>query len=127
MEKLELKAIILHEQPNLGRTIIEKLEQHASDTIFAVAILSSDDVGYPKSKTDDAKPRARQNVILELGYFSGLLGRKRVVVLYETGVEIPSDFLGVVYIPIDAAGSWRFALEKELKYRGMNIDLNMLL
>lgn len=127
LEKLGLTAVILHEQPNQGRTIIEKLEQHASGTVFAVALLSGDDVGYPKAKTDDAKPRARQNVILELGYFSGLLGRTRVAVLYEDGVEIPSDFLGVVYIPIDKAGSWRFGLAKELKSAGMSIDLNILL
>jgi predicted nucleotide-binding protein len=124
LERLGLEALVLHEQPNQGKTIIEKLERDAAGTTFAVALLSGDDVGYAKSKVDDAKPRARQNVVLELGYFSGLLGRTRVAVLYESGVEIPSDYLGVVYIPIDPAGSWKFSLAKELQAAGISIDLN---
>lgn len=126
LEKLNLEAIVLHEQPNEGKTIIEKFERDASQVGFAVVLLTPDDEGYPKNKPDEKKPRARQNVILELGFFSGALGRANVCVLYKGDVEIPSDYLGVVYIPMDESGAWRFKLAKELKMAGLSVDLNRL-
>ena len=69
LEKLDLEPIILHEQANEGRTIIEKFMDY-SDVSFAVVLLSPDDLAYPKEQSyEDAKFRARQNVILELGFF----------------------------------------------------------
>lgn len=126
IEKMGLSATILHEQPNQGRTIIEKFESKAAEVGFAVILLTPDDVGYAKGKESEQKPRARQNVILELGYFAALLGRNRVAVLYKGNVEIPGDYLGVVYTPMDEAGSWKFALAKEMKTAGIDIDLNTL-
>ena len=69
LEKLKLEPIILHEQPNSGRTLIEKFEVYA-DVGFAVVLLTPDDVGSPASeaRAGSMKHRARQNVILELGY-----------------------------------------------------------
>lgn len=127
LEQLDLEAIILHEQPNEGKTIIEKFERDASQVSFSVVILTPDDIGYPKNKEKDAKPRARQNVVLELGYFSGILGRSNVCVLYKGGVEIPSDYLGVIYIPIDEDGAWKYKLSRKLKQAGLEIDLNKLI
>lgn len=122
LEQLGLEPVILHERPNQGRTIIEKFEEH-SRVGFAVALLTGDDRGGPRSsKTQQA--RARQNVIFELGYFLGKLGRRRVAALYEDGVEIPSDYAGVVYIPFDPAGGWRVILARELRDAGFTIDLN---
>ena len=72
-------------------------------------------------------PRGRQNVVFELGYFVGHLGRNRVCTLYEPGVEIPSDFSGIVYVPIDEAGAWRTLLARELKAAGFEVDLNRAL
>jgi len=126
VEKLGLDAIVLHEQPNEGKTIIEKFERDASQVSFAITLLTPDDVGYPENKPGEKKPRARQNVILELGYFCGILGRSNVCVLYKGNVEIPSDYLGVVYVQLDGAGAWRFNLAKELKRSGMAVDLNKL-
>lgn len=125
VEKLGIEAIILHEQPNAGRTIIEKFEDH-SNVGFAIVLLTPDDIGAPKDRTNETKPRARQNVILELGYFMGKLGRGRVCALYKEGVEIPSDYQGVLYIPMDSAGAWRMALAKEIKNAGIDVDLNKL-
>jgi len=127
IEKVGLEAIVLHEQPNEGKTIIEKFERDASQVGFAIALLTPDDVGHPINKPKEAKPRARQNVILELGYFSGILGRDKVLVLYKGDVEIPSDYLGVVYVPIDKSGAWKFNMAKELKQAGMKVDLNKLI
>jgi predicted nucleotide-binding protein len=127
LEKLGLEAIVLHEQPNEGKTIIEKFERDASKVSFAVIVLSPDDIGYAKDKPDDKAPRARQNVVLELGFFCGALGRSRVCVLFKGSVETPSDYLGVVYIPMDDAGSWRFGLGRELKQANLPVDLNELI
>jgi hypothetical protein len=123
LEKLDLEPIILHEQPNKGRTIIEKFETHA-DVDFAAILLTPDDVGYPAEQEQQAKPRARQNVILELGYFVGRIGRDRVCALYKGGVEIPSDFEGVVYVSMDDPQSWRLSLAREIKAAGIEVDLN---
>jgi hypothetical protein len=68
LEKLGLKPVILHEQPNQGRTIIEKFEDHA-DADYAVVLFTPDDMGHPVGKPNESKPRARQNVLLELGFF----------------------------------------------------------
>ncbi len=126
LEKLKQDFVILREQPNEGRTIIEKFENHA-DVGFAVVLLTSDDRG---GTTDDAyesqKPRARQNVILELGYFLGRIGRKRVCALYAEGVEIPSDYDGVIYVPLDDSGAWKLSLAKEIKAAGLPVDMNLM-
>ena len=126
IEKLGLKAIVLHEQPNAGRTIIEKFEAY-SNVGFAVVLLTPDDVGAARDKAAEGKPRARQNVIFELGYFIGKLGRHRVCALYKEGVEIPSDFSGVLYTSMDNAGAWRLSLAREMKQAGLTIDLNKAL
>ena len=123
LKMLDLEAVILHEQPNQGRTVIEKFEAHA-DVDFAVVLFTPDDVGYPAASPEEARPRARQNVVLEFGFFMAALGRQRVCVLYRGDVEVPSDYAGVLYLPLDNAGAWRFLLARELKNVGIDIDLN---
>lgn len=128
LEKLDLEAVILHEQPNKGRTIIEKFEDYA-DVSFAVVLLTPDDMAYRSGEAPDtARPRARQNVILELGFFLGKLGRDHVAALYRGGekFEKPSDYDGVLYIPIDDNGQWQFGLVKELKAAGIDVDANQI-
>lgn len=121
LEKLDLHPVILHEQPNKGRTIIEKFEAH-SDVGFAVVLLSPDDVC--RESAEQLSRRARQNVILELGYFIGKLSRARVCALYKKGVELPSDIHGVLYIPYDEGNGWRLLLAKEIRAAGITVDLN---
>jgi predicted nucleotide-binding protein len=123
LDKMGFEPIILHEQGSGGRTIIEKLE-HYSDVDYAVVLLTPDDVGAKASDQKDFTPRARQNVILELGYFIGRLGRQNVCALHKGGLDLPSDFLGVVYVPYDGAGAWKVLLAKELKGAGFPVDLN---
>jgi len=123
IETLDLKPIILHEQSNQGRTIIEKFEEHA-EVGFAIALLTPDDMGALQGDKEDLKPRARQNVIFEFGYFMGRLGRKRVCALTKENVELPSDYAGVVYIPLDDAGAWEMNLVSELKAAGFTVDAN---
>jgi len=125
IEKLGLNPIILQEQPNEGKTVIEKLEKRG-EVGFAVIILTPDDVGNVVENKDDLKPRARQNVILELGYFIGKLGRSRVCALHKGNVELPSDIHGVIWENLDENGAWQFKLAKELKNAGYDIDMNKL-
>ena len=127
IEKLGLEAIILHEQVSQGRTIIEKFEEYSKRAGFAIAIFTPDDVAYPFDKKTEGKPRARQNVVLEMGYFVGLLSRKRVSMQYKGDVELPSDILGVVYNKVDDSESWKLTLAKELKQAGYDVDLNKLI
>lgn len=124
--QLDMEPIILHEQPSKGQTLIEKIE-HNSDVGFAVVLLTGDDIGCMTGETDNLKPRARQNVVFELGYFFGLLGRNRVCALYESGVELPSDIQGLVYIPLDDQGGWKTYLAQELRAAGFDIDLAKLI
>ena len=128
LERLDLKPIILHEKANEGKTIIQKFIDY-SNVSFAIVLLSPDDIAYPKDKTSkDSKFRARQNVILELGFFLGKLGMKHVTTLFrETeNFEIPTDYSGVIYTPFDDSGLWQFKLGKELKACGFDIDLNKI-
>lgn len=115
------QPIILHEQPNGGRTIMEKLEAYAGSAGFAVALFTSDDLGRAKDAETDT-PRARQNVVLEAGYFAGLLGRAHVVVLHEPGVELPSDLAGIAYHSLDGAGAWKMKVAHEMSNAGFNVD-----
>ncbi len=122
IEKLKLTPIILHEQSNQGQTVIEKFEKY-SDVSFAIVLLTYDDFGNVKSESNQNK-RARQNVILELGYFIAKIGREKVMPLYEQGVELPSDISGILYTLIDETENWKFRLVKELKSAGFNVDAN---
>jgi predicted nucleotide-binding protein len=124
LERIRFEAIILHEQANKGRTVIEKVVAHG-DVGFAVVLLTPDDEGCKKG--EDPKPRARQNVLLELGYFVGRLGRERVCALRRGNVELPSDFGGVVYEPFDDGGGWRQTLGRELEAVGFEVDWNLVM
>lgn len=97
---LGLRPVILHEQSNMGNTIVEKFEHYAPKSAFAFVLMTPDDTASAKN-TDEAKWRARQNVIMELGWFMAKLGRQRVVILNQGELEIPSDILGVVCLKFD--------------------------
>jgi predicted nucleotide-binding protein len=128
ISQVGLEPIILHEKPNQGKTIIEKFERE-SDVGFAVVLLSPDDMAYSASSTfETSKPRARQNVVLELGYFVGKLGRDHVMALKRGDeLEVPTDLSGVAYTKYDHAGNWRFELVRELKSIGYEVDANAII
>ena len=127
LQKIGIEVVILDEQPSRGRTIIEKFEDHA-DVGFAVALLTPDDRGSLQDERSGGAPRARQNVIFELGFFVAHLGRERVCALIKgNAMEIPSDYSGVVYITLDDGRGWQLALIKELKSAGLDVDANRAL
>lgn len=119
LDKIGFDPIILHEQANRGKTVIEKVEAN-SDVSFAVVLLTPDDEGCAKGGTPE--PRVRQNVLLELGYFIALLGRENVCALRRGTVEIPSDFAGVLWEPMDNNDGWKAKLARELQAAGHTID-----
>ena len=124
LEKLNLKPVILAEIAGTGRTIIEKFEEHAQ-VGYAVVLLTPDDAGSLRGDEDDSNPRARQNVIFELGFFIGHLGREYVCALTKGHVEIPSDYAGVEYIPFNESNDWQLKLIREFKGAGFNVDANL--
>ena len=126
LEQQGLEPIVLHEQANEGRTIIEKFEDFA-DVRFAVVLLTPDDEGRKRDSDLELKSRARQNVVFEFGYFIGKLGRKRVCALKMNDVEQPSDCDGILYIPWDDQGAWKFSLLSELNAAGFAVDANQIL
>lgn len=123
LEKLDFNPIILHEQPDGGKTIIEKFEKY-TDVDYAIILISQDDYGYDANLDGRSKKfRPRQNVILELGYLLGKLGRKNVLVFVRGDVEWPSDYHGVLYVKFDNAGGWKLSLFRELKNKGYVLDI----
>lgn len=115
IDALGLKAVILHERADDGHTIIEKLEANASPG-FAVVLCTKDDLGRDASElTATLRPRPRQNVVLELGYFLGKLGRARVCAIVAPDVELPSDQDGVLFAP---RGEWQQKLFDRLSSAG---------
>lgn len=125
LQEIGLTPIILAEQPDKGRTVIEKFENEGNDVGFAVILLTADDKGR-KNYARTMQDRARQNVVFEMGYFMARLGRERVLLLLQDGVERPSDLQGVVYTSLDKDGVWKYKLVKELKEQGFNISADSL-
>jgi len=118
-------VVVLADQPNRGQDILGKLLSHAQRAAFAVVLLTPDDEGGKCGTTAHA-PRARQNVVFELGLFIGLLGRDRVAALNDPSIELPTDFSGVGYIPVDGE-SWQIGLARELKAADIRVSLDKAL
>jgi len=119
IEKQGIEAIILTEQANQGKTIIEKFENY-SDVGGAVCLFTADDI-CKNPKDGSEKTRARQNVVFETGYFIGALGRDHIVILADHGVEMPSDLSGFVRTN---TANWEVDLLKELKAMGYSISFD---
>jgi predicted nucleotide-binding protein len=124
IEKLNIEAIILHEQASSGKTIIEKIEEY-SNVGFGIVLYSPCDVGGVNQKTPDLRFRARQNVVFEHGYLIGKIGRSNVCALLKGDIEKPNDISGVVYISIE--NEWKLSLAKELRNSGYEIDMNLVI
>lgn len=120
--QLDLDVVILHEQTSRGRTLTTKFVEVASEASFAVVLITPDDVGGLSQEA--LNPRARQNVIFELGYFIGLLGPDKVCALVSGNVERPSDFEAVVYVAYGPSTGWRTELARELRGADIKFDAN---
>ena len=124
LEKVGLEAIILHEKADGGDTLIEKFEKHGGRAGYAIVLLTPDDVGG-LATADETHPRARQNVIFELGFFIAKLGRKNVCALKKGEVEIPTDY-PVIYEVMDDGGAWQVEVATEMKAAGVAGEFDRL-
>lgn len=129
LSKAGIDAVVMANEPNSGKTIIEKLEAYIKPDVCprAIVLFSPDDVGHIASKESEKQARARQNVLFEFGMVVGKLGRENVILLHRGGVEFPSDIQGLVWIRYehDDHGA-KLNLAKELKSMGYPIDLNKI-
>lgn len=122
LRTIKLNPIILHKKTSSSRAIIEKIEKYGREASTAVVLFTPDDFGNVKTE-EEKKPRARQNVVFEAGYFMGLLGRDRVIlVVSDKSIELPGDLTGVVY-----SETSELDIAKELKAMGLDVDLNDLM
>lgn len=120
LQNHSLRPIVLREQPNAGKTIIEKFEYYAHVN-YAIVLLTADDIGYAKRAVKVAEERGRQNVVFEMGYFMGKYGRDKMAVLCDDDVAKPGDVDGLVYIP--TMGDWGKDLLRELRAAGVAADV----
>ncbi|MFH1141864.1 MAG: nucleotide-binding protein [Chloroflexota bacterium] len=126
--KANRKSVVLKDQSRPGKTLLDELVQLSRGVQFAIVILSADDVGRGKNEPDDQlRYRGRQNAVFEFGFLIQQLGRVRVFVLHEQGVEMPSDYGGVIYIPYDTNGAWKVLLAKAVKAAGIPINVSSVI
>jgi predicted nucleotide-binding protein len=128
LRRLKFEPVILANMVAEGQTIIEMLEKHRLGVKYACVLLTPDDEGHKLDCPKEKKPRARQNVVLELGMFLSTLGRKRVAILHKGDVELPSDIHGLVYIPFKKhVSEVKPRLAAELQEAGFQINIKDML
>jgi predicted nucleotide-binding protein len=118
------EVTVIDDGPSEGATLVERFAG-ATQSGYAIVLLTADDVGTPRRALDEEpyfSPRARQGVVFQLGFLVGALTPARVCVLYEHGVELPSDLDGLGYVRFDLAGAWQSKLLGELRVAGFDYD-----
>ena len=128
VHKANWTPVVLKNVSQSGANLIDELVNHSKNISLAIIIVTGDDVARPKTAPEDPlKDRGRQNVIFEFGFLIHQLGKPKVFVLHDPGVELPSDYNGVIYTRYDPAGAWRTQLAKAIKAAGFNLNLNQVL
>ena len=123
IRRLGIRPIDLMESSPSGiRTIFDSLNYCANTIECAIILLSADDTVVDDSH-EFTSYRARQNVIFEMGFFAGVLGRDRVIVMYEPKekFEFPSDIAGVYYTQYKDDNRWKQELRSHLKKIGFQL------
>ncbi len=129
LRRLGLEPFILMNNSGGGKTIVEALEKHIyEESAFGIILLTPDDYGYAKSETEaDKKPRARQNVILEMGMVMASLGREKMVLIKRGAVDLPSDTQGMIYLEYnDNIKDIVPKLVQNMKEAGIDVDINKI-
>jgi predicted nucleotide-binding protein len=129
LTKLRLVPVVMCEEPSQGRKLVDRFQDYA-DIGFAVVLLSPDDFAYSKDESPTKrKLRPRQDVVFELGFLLGKLGKGNLLVLCREFIDFegPTDFEGMKVIVFDDRDSWKLALIRELINCGYNVDANRIL
>ena len=128
LHRLNLNPFILQNRSAGGLTIIEALEKEilADAPLFGIVLMTPDDMGYGKAEgSSEVQPRARQNVVLEMGMLIARLGRPRVAILKKGHVDLPSDTNGIIYLPFnDHVRETVTKLAGRLQEAGFTLDVN---
>jgi predicted nucleotide-binding protein len=125
LRRLNLNPFILQNNDGGGNTIIEALEQRIyKESTFGIVLMTPDDFGYAKvGGIDNTQPRARQNVVLEMGMLFAALGRDRMAVLKKGNLELPSDINGLLRLDFnDHVKEVAVKLANRMKQSGIEID-----
>ena len=126
LEELGVEPIFLDDQPTEGRTIIEQIMEYIPRANFGIVLMTPDDIGYPKNKPKQGQPRARQNVVLELGMLLMKFERSRTAILLKDAnppIEKPSDIDGVLYLPYkEDVFEIKQKLIRELESKGYEME-----
>ena len=126
--KANKRPIVLKDQSRPGKNLLDELIQHSKGVQFAIVILSADDVARAEGEPQDQlRYRGRQNAVFEFGFLVRQLGKSKVFVLHEQGVEMPSDYGGVIYIPYDTTGAWKGLLAKAIGATGIPINIRSVI
>ncbi len=130
LTKLSLIPVVLCEEPSHGKKIVENFSRDYADVVFAVVLLSPDDFGYAKNEAvTKRKLRPKQDVVFELGFLLGNLGKGNVLVFFRecANFEIPIDFEGIKVAAFDDRDSWKLALLRELSNCGLAVEGDRIL
>lgn len=123
LTNLGVEPVIPQEENGHKTNLVEKLGK-TSEVAFAIILLVGDEVGYPKEKPEESRPRANQKVIFELGFLMGRLPQNQVCALYEEGLDLPAEYQGNVFIPFDGGGIWKLLTARAMKMAHVDIDMN---
>jgi hypothetical protein len=85
--------VLMIDEQDGAMTLPEKFERLANEVNGALVLLTPDDLSVTK-RTGIEGTRARQNVVLEIGWFIGRKGRNKVLLLVRGDLEVPSDLAG---------------------------------
>jgi predicted nucleotide-binding protein len=130
LTRLSLTPVVMCEEPSQGKKIVENFSRDYADVGFAVVLLSPDDFAYATNEgSTKRKLRPRQEVVFELGFLLGKLGRNNVLVFQRElqNFDDPTDFEGMKVTAFDDRDSWKLALIRELTNRGYNVDPDRIL
>jgi len=125
LKELDFEPIVLHNEPNKGLTIIEKLERDTKKIGFCFLLYTPDDLGNLNG--EEPKARARQNVVFEHGLLIGLIGRERTCAIIKGDLEYPSDIKGMLYEKIQDIKKEKLTIARILKNSGYKIDASKLI
>jgi len=119
---------------NSHDSLFKKFLAWSGETRFAVVLITADDIGSGRYQYDEPgvgerslQFRARQNVILELGFFYGFLGWENVFVLFKKpdkvypNFERPSDLDGILFEEVNNTHDWKEYLRQRLLEAGFQL------